>query len=259
MARAPTQRFLIHDSPYGGFSLRARTVEAAWAKVEALLDAVAETRRYETLDLCVSEPCARVVAEAIHGRPLDENTAAGGPGDADVPGIVAATGHAFGPTAAAAVARFGTPPQAGFGCDHPRPEYPFDPIPLWAIWGWTSAPDTDPARAAAFLDFCAAHQEERLPCWSPHVVRLVRYVSFTARDGGLEGSAHAFLEGDASTFSLDLRWPTPEVDTAFVAFHDRVSAALGVKIPESRWKIGIIGPSGNLTLRKLGFSRKDWP
>ncbi|MFN7147195.1 MAG: hypothetical protein ACK4YP_25735, partial [Myxococcota bacterium] len=170
-----------------------------------------------------------------------------------------ASGHAFGPTAAAAAERFGPPPRAGYGADHPRPEYAFDPIPLWAVWAWPCAPDEAPDRAAAFLDFCVAHQAERLPCWSPNAVRLSRYDAFETRDGGMEGSLHVHLAGAESTASLDLRWPRPEVDADFVAFYDRVNAALGVKIPESRWKIGIIGPSGNLTLRKLGFSRKDWP
>lgn len=258
MARAPTQRFLIHDGPSGGFSLRTRTVEAAWSKAEALLDAVAATRRPADLDLRVSEPCTRAVAEAIRGKPIDPDTASYGAGHVDAAGILAATGHTFGPTATAAVERFGLPTQAGYGADHPRPEYAFDPVPLWASWGWTCPPD-DPERAAAFLTFCAAHQGERLPCWSPNVVTLTRYDAFTTRDGGLEGTLRVTLEGSESTAALDLRWPNPEVDAAFVAFHDRVGAALGVKIPESRWKLGTIGPSGNLTLRKLGFSRKDWP
>lgn len=259
MPRPPTQRFLIYDTPYGGFSLRARSVEAAWGKVSAFLGAVTDSRTFGTSELTVKEPCEATVLHAIEGRPLPEGTAALLPGSADVGAITAATGHRFGPTAAAAVERFGQPDLAGYGTDHPRREYPADPVTRWATWGWRCDPETAPDRATAFLDFCGAHQREELLCWDPPVVQLSGSANFVAADAGTPGVLLYWLRGKTSTVSLDLRWPTPEVTAEFVAFYDKVNAALGVTLSESRWKVGIIGPSETLTFRKLGFSRKDWP
>lgn len=259
MPRPSTQRFLIHDTPYGGFSLRARSVEAAWAKVSAFLDAVADSRTFGPSELIVKEPCEAAVAHAIEGGPLPEHTAARGPSVADVGAIIAATGHRFGSTAAAAVERFGLPQLVGYGTDKPRPEYLAEPVTLWATWGWRCDPQTEPDRTADFRDFCVAHQREELVCWTPPVVELSGSLEFVAGGAGTPGRLFYWLHGSTSAVSLDLRWPTPEVSAEFVAFYDKVNAALGVKIPESRWKVGIIGPSNTLTFKKLGFSRTDWP
>lgn len=205
-------------------SLRAKTVEAARARIDGLL-ATAE-------DISITEQ-ELDVTEAVDGPKFghtSKNSWHGHGEHVDCAAVVERAGHTLGPVAGEAWQRFGKPFRHTTAFDFVR-------------WEWR-----DVADAYAFL---CAHSGQRVRAMVRWRFRL-RTRAGELVDKPLPRSAiSAHFEGDRSTAYISLVLPHVAATTAFFDDCDMIKKAMGMAVAPNRFEVSSPGNAHSRRFAKI--------
>jgi hypothetical protein len=253
---------IFYDDPYGGAGMRTRDIPKAHGRVQTFLHQLCDRRTLTYAQLEVGDPASPEMKRDIAAFKWTQIRA----NDPDGSALLARVGHTLGETARAAWEALGEPTHREWLVDEPE---------TWMSWRWEagSSMDTPEDLALAqkshpgFVAFTLAHWKETVPRWFPRErMKPLAKVALHERwefhvdpshTGGrdVSGSIEPSFQTHWCAFFFGFCWPGEEIDEDFVRFYDAITGALGVKLPESRFKIS---PDKG-RLRKAGFKRKDWP
>lgn len=205
-------------------SLRAKTVEAARARIDGLV-ATAQ-------DIAITEQ-ELDVTESVDGRTFghtSRNSWTGHGTHVDCATVVERAGHTLGPVASSAWQRFGKPAQHTTAFD-------------WVRWQWRDAPD-----AYAFL---CAHPRQGVRAMLRWRFRLRTHAGQVVDKPLPRSSITAYFEDDRSTAYISLVLPHVAATPEFFADCEAIKNAMGMRIAPNRFEVSSPGNAHSRRFAKI--------
>jgi hypothetical protein len=241
--------YIVFRNPYGGLGLRARSVEAARARIDGLLEHCAVEVELLDVELEVEEQCPRSMVDGVLADGV--SAVSTGARRLEIPAAQLVADHGHQPDVLARDAWNTLGPPNGLGSD-------LDRHSSRARWTWKADGPAAHGVIEAWSAFLIRHQALAINEWKHRVNLHVRYDFLLCRAGQAlpddeypRSRVSASLRGRHASAFLDPVFPYGGVEPAFIDDYRALCAAMALRLSPASFQLNTPTKNGGRKLVRL--------